>query len=182
MVGAEGFFMHKWIIISVIVLLIAVPAGGFEIIGVGDDPSTALRDALRQVAECFGGVAVDSETNVRNFQTERDVVDLKSSFNGGKLDRFFKGVEYQEGRFVATFDFPDSFLRGLHSGKRDSYRKRLVVSFDVIFYGSEVRDSFGEVKRKGWKFKVPACVRRFVDFFILDIDDSKGFEWVKESG
>jgi len=46
---------------------------------------------------------------------------------------------------------------------------------------SEVRDSFGEARRRDWKFKVPKCVRWFVDLFILDIDDSEGFVWDAEA-
>jgi len=165
-------------IISVVLFFIAVPAQAFEIIGVGSDPSAALRDGLRQVSECFGGVALTSETKVRDFQTESDVIDLKTAFRGANLDRFYKGVKKVDGLYFARFEFSSRFLSGVHNNRRDYSRSKLVVSFDVISYESEATNTFGEIKRRGFRFQVPGCVRRFIDFFIIDIDDSKGFEWV----
>ena len=173
--------MRKWIIISVI-LTVASPVGAFEIIGVGTDPSSALRNGLRQVSECFGGVALTSETKVRDFQTESDVIDLKTAFRGANLDRFYKGVRQVDGLYYARFEFSSRFMEGVHNSVRDYSRSRLFVSFDVVSYESEATNTFGEIKRRGFSFKVPSCVRRFVDFFIIDIDDSRGFEWVKEGG
>jgi len=174
--------LRKWIIISVIFLLIPASASGFEIIGVGSDPSSALRDGLRQVSECFGGVALTSETKVRDFQTESDVIDLKTAFRGANLDRFYKGVKKVGDLYYAKFEFPSRFLSGVHNNVRDYSHSRLLVSFDVVSYRSESTNTFGEIKRGGFEFKVPQFVRRFVDFFIIDIDDSKGFEWVKGDG
>lgn len=174
--------MRFVIIISFILLFIPVSAIGFEIIGVGDDPSLAYRDGLRQISECFGGVALWSETNVVNFQTERDVIDLKTSFRGANLDRFYKGVRHVGPKYFARFEFSDRFLSGVHNNMRDYSRARLVISFNVISYVSEATNTFGEVKRRDFKIRIPSAVRKFVDFFILDIDDSKGLEWVWESG
>jgi len=50
------------------------------------------------------------------------------------------------------------------------------VSFDAI----SCQKIYSDGKVRGWKFNLPAGIRRFVDYFLIDIDDSKGISWVAE--
>ena len=153
---------------------------GINIVGVGNNPSSAVRDCIRQIQEVFGRCFIESETVVRNFVLEKDVIRGKIRFSGSKLDRFYEGVFKKGGKYFAVFRFPGDFVSAVQSRKRDTGRSRISASFDVVQYNSVEADSFGEVSKRSWRVKLPESVRKFIDFFVWDIDDAKGFEIVKE--
>jgi hypothetical protein len=121
---------------------------GIDIVGVGPDPSSAMRDGIRQIREVFGRCWISSETVVRNFVLEEDVIREQFRFSGSKLDRFYEGVFRRRDRYFAIFRFPAQFMSSVQSRERDKSRSRFFVSFDEIQYSSAEADSFGEKNGK----------------------------------
>jgi hypothetical protein len=152
---------------------------GVDIIGVGPDPSSAMQDGIRQIREVFGRCRVSAESVVSDFVLKRDVIRQQSRFSGSRLDRFYQGTFRRGNRYYAVFTFPADFLRSLNTRNRDELRARFFASFDEIQYSSVEADSFGENSGNSWRMVIPRCVRRFVDFFVWDIDGARGVEVVR---
>lgn len=49
------------------------------------------------------------------------------------------------------------------------------ISFDSITCVKVYSDG----KVGGWKINLPSGIRRFIDYFLIDIDDSRGISWKK---
>jgi len=49
------------------------------------------------------------------------------------------------------------------------------ISFDAI----RCKIFYSDGKACGWELDLPAGLRRFVDYFLIDIDESKGISWAK---
>ena len=49
------------------------------------------------------------------------------------------------------------------------------ISFDAI----SCRKVYSDGRVSGWEIKLPAGIRRFVDYFLIDIDASRGFSWAR---
>jgi len=49
------------------------------------------------------------------------------------------------------------------------------ISFDAV----SCKRIYSDGKARGWKINLPVGIRRFVDYFLIDIDDSKGFSFVR---
>ena len=157
---------------------------GANVVGIGPNPSAAIKDGIKQIRELFGSHFISSETVVRDGILEKDVIIEKGSFYGSKLDRFFEGVFFRSNKCFAVFRFPTGFVEAvrLKEKKRDKGLSKFFASFDVISYSSVCFDSFGEEVRKEWVFKVPCFVKRFFDFFIWHTEDIGHIEIVKEHG
>ena len=169
------------VILIVLSLVVAAPALAFDIVGVGWNPSKAQTDAFRQIVECFGRVRVTSETKVRDYQTVSDEVDIQVHFSASNLDKFYVGMSKFGDDYKVVYRFPDSLLTRTKGLRRDYYKKMVFITFERVGYSVHAIDSFGEESRKGFEFKVPKGVRRFVRRFIWRIsDDFMGFEWVQE--
>ena len=168
------------ILIICFVILVASPSLAFDIVGVGVDPSKAQLDALRQVAECFGQVRLRSDTKVVDYQTVSDVIDIDVRFSAANLDKFYVGMAKAGYGYKAVYRFPDRMLEKSRNVRRDYYRKVVFITFERIGYSVVAIDSFGEVSRHGFDFAVPPIVRQFIRRCIWNIDDAKGFNWVKE--
>lgn len=54
-------------------------------------------------------------------------------------------------------------------------KKLYHISFDAITCVKVYSDG----RATGWEIQLPGWIRRFVDYFIIDIDDSKGISFVK---
>ena len=139
---------------------------GFEIVGVGTNPATALRDGVRQIGEVFGGVEVFSESEVQNFILKADHVRTSSDFTGSKLDRFYKGLRHQDRLWYATFYFPTDFVGAVHEKARDMGTARFSVDWESISYQSRHADSFGEIRRTSYKLRLPDGYKNFVRRYI----------------
>ncbi|MCK4823623.1 hypothetical protein KA005_48170 [bacterium] len=48
------------------------------------------------------------------------------------------------------------------------------ISFDAV----SCKRIYSGGRILGWEFNLPAGIRRFVDYFLIDIDDSKGISFV----
>ena len=145
---------------------------GFEIVGVGTNPATALRDGIRQIGEIFGGVNVFSESEVQDFVLKADRIKTSSNFTGSKLDRFFQGVAQRDGLWYARFSFPEEFVRSVQSRQRDARTTKLTASWDVFEYTSGTADSFGEVHSESVYFRIPTWFKEFVDYYVVDTERS----------
>lgn len=171
----------RFVMVIITSLVVAGPVAAFDIVGVGIDPSKAQVDAFRQIVECFGQVRVQSATKVRDYQTVSDEVDIQVHFSAANLDRYYVGMSRGASGYEVRYRFPDDILRRTKDVRRDYYRKVVFITFSRIGYSVHMIDSFGEESRRGFEFKVPAWVRRFVRRYIWRIsDDFQGFEWVKE--
>ena len=165
-----------------IIIFLSPPALAFDIVGVGIDPSAAHSDALRQIAECFGRVRVQSATKVVDFQTVSDWIDIDTSFSATNLDKFYVGMSKLGDGYNAVYRFPDRMLEKSRNTRRDYYRKVVFITFERVGYSVVSVDSFGEVSKRGIEFKVPPIVRRFIRRCVWDIDGARGFNWVTEDG
>lgn len=174
----------RWIIVIGLILSVwAAPSAAFDIVGFGVDPSKAQIDAFRQIVECFGQVRVTSATKVRDYQTVSDEVDIQTHFSAANLDRYYVGMSRGSSGYEVRYRFPDDILSRTAEVRRDYYRKVVFITFSRVGYSVHMIDSFGEESRRGFEFKVPPWVRRFVRRCIWRIsDDFNGFEWVKEVG
>ena len=136
---------------------------GFQVVGVGTNPATALRDGIRQIGEIFGGVKVFSESEVQDFVLKADRIRTTSNFTGSKLDRFYRGLRHRDELWYATFHFPADFVRAMQKRARDTGTTKLCVDWEAITYESKHADSFGEVKRKSYTVQIPSWYRDLID-------------------
>jgi hypothetical protein len=174
--------MRCLFIIGLILSVWVAHAAAFDIVGFGVDPSKAQIDAFRQIVECFGQVRVKSATKVRDYQTVSDEVEIQTHFSAANLDRYYVGMSRLGDDYQVVYRFPDSLLSRTSKVRRDYYQKKVFITFQRIGYSVHMIDSFGEESRRGFEFKVPAWVRRFVRRCIWRIsDDFNGFEWVNEA-
>ena len=144
---------------------------GFEVVGIGINPASALRDGIRQIGEVFGGVEVLSESEVNDFVVKYDRIKTKSQFTGSKLDRFFRGFERRDGLWYAYFTFPAGFVRAVQSKPRDTGASKFSVDWKAISYQSQRADSFGEVKAKSYSVQIPSWYRDLIDSNVVKTDN-----------
>lgn len=170
--------MRKITIISLLIILLnTLPVYSFDIIGVGKTPNAALSDGIKQISMVFGRHTIDSRTSVHNYVLKEDIIRARARFSGSKLERFLVGVYRQGGGYRAVFRFPDEFIEALQEKVRDKRQEALALSWDKVRYNSTEHDSFGEVHSKAWLFTVPACVRKFVDYYVWDVDGAGVVRW-----
>ena len=143
----------------------------FKVVGVGTNPATALRDGIRQIGEIFGGVKVFSESEVQDFVLKADRIRTSSRFAGSKLDRFYKGLQYREGLWYATFSFPTDFVQAVQGRARETGTARFSIDWEAISYKSRHADSFGEVKTKSYTVHIPSWYRDLIDSNVVKTDN-----------
>ncbi len=149
---------------------------GFDIVGVGNDSPSAVSDGLRQIQEIFGRCSFNSESLVKDFILEKDIIEKSVKFSGSKLDRFYQGVFMANNRYYALFRFPPEFVKSVLSAKRDTSKKHFTATFDKFEYDYEMADSFGENTGFSWSVKIPKFIRRFFDYLIWHVDAIGSFE------
>jgi len=148
-----------------------VTSDGFEVIGVGTNPATALRDGVRQIGEVFGGVQVFSESEVQDFVLKADCIRTSSEFTGSQLDRFYRGLQHRDGLWYATFQFSADFVQAVQERVRETGTAWFSIDWEAISYQSKQADSFGEVKTKSYTVHIPSWYRDLIDSNVVKTDN-----------
>ena len=135
---------------------------GFEIVGIGTNPATALRDGIRQIGEIFGGVKVFSESEAEDFVLKADRIRTSSDFTGSKLDRFYRGLQHRDELWYAAFSFPTDFVQAVQQRARDTGSGKFSIDWEAITYQSTRADSFGEIRQTSYKLRLPDGYKNLV--------------------